>query len=269
MQNQAYNIKKAKAPLLSGPLLAIVAWLVEWIPGVAYVLGKDSGLYNLRELDLQEPPTYHPFDVITFQALKQQDSKFMTFEESIRCLREAAQPQRFFTSSLDLNEAFKSGIISPVDIILQIIELIDEDWSNDKGIHALLKYDKEDMIKQACASAERYKTGQSIGPLDGVPIAVKDEMAALPYKSSIGTGFLELDWADSTIVLKLREQGAIIIGKTSMHEFGLDVTNANPNSGTPRNPYNPDHFPGGSSGGSAAIVASGICPIALGAGLNY
>jgi Asp-tRNA(Asn)/Glu-tRNA(Gln) amidotransferase A subunit family amidase len=105
-------------------------------------------------------------------------------------------------------------------------------------------------LTQANASALRYRNGNPIGPLDGVPIAIKDEMNALPYTTSVGTSFLDINPSqDATIVERLRKNGAIIIGKTSMHEFGLDVTNCNP-TGTPKNPYNIKRWTGGSSGGT-------------------
>ena len=85
--------------------------------------------------------------------------------------------------------------------------------------------------------------------------------------AGVGTGFLKLKpKSDAHCVAKLRAAGAIIIGKTNMHEFGADVTNCNPSTGTPRNPYDLSRYTGGSSGGSGASVAAGFCPLAVGAG---
>jgi Asp-tRNA(Asn)/Glu-tRNA(Gln) amidotransferase A subunit family amidase len=97
-------------------------------------------------------------------------------------------------------------------------------------------------------------------------VAVKDEFDQLPYATTQGTCFLKetLTGQDATIVARLRTAGALLIGKTNMHEFGAGVTGHNPHHGTVRNPYHPSHHTGGSSSGSAAAVAAGLCPVALG-----
>jgi Asp-tRNA(Asn)/Glu-tRNA(Gln) amidotransferase A subunit family amidase len=124
----------------------------------------------------------------------------------------------------------------------------------------------DDVMKQAQASAERYAENNSIGPLDGVPIAIKDEFNMIPYPTTVGTKFLNRPVQnDATAVARLRKSGALLIGKTNMHEIGIGVTGFNAYHGTVRNPYNTNHYSGGSSSGPAAAVASGLCPIALGA----
>ena len=104
----------------------------------------------------------------------------------------------------------------------------------------------------------------SLSVLDGVPVSVKDEAAMLPYKTSLGTGFLNIVGEDDAHSVGLfRAAGCLLIGKASMHEVGIDITNCNPNTGTPRNPYNLDYYTGGSSGGSACSVAAGKFSIYL------
>jgi Asp-tRNA(Asn)/Glu-tRNA(Gln) amidotransferase A subunit family amidase len=259
---EVYNLNQLKTPVIYGPILVLVTWIAEWIPGVARLIGKDSGLFDLRTEDLSdEVPTYYPFDVLTFLHSKQKGQA----KESVMETLQQKTPERFFRSSLELHQKYKNGL-SPVVICMKIIKEIERDAEEPKGCHAMLKYDQDDIMRQARLSEERYRKGKPIGPLDGIPIAVKDEMDARPYTTSVGTKHLNLDAdEDAIIVQRLRSQGAIIIGKTNMHEFGLDVTNCNPNNGTPRNAYNVNHWTGGSSGGSAAAVASGLCPIAIGA----
>ncbi|RIB02002.1 putative glutamyltRNA amidotransferase subunit A [Gigaspora rosea] len=131
----------------------------------------------------------------------------------------------------------------------------------------MYQYNKDDILAQAEASTSRYNNGQSLGPLDGVPVAVKDEIDVTGYETRVGTSFFNRGNPasnDACLVKKLRDQGAIIIGKTNMHEIGFDITTNNPNTNTSRNPYNTNHYCGGSSGGSACVVASGLCPIAIG-----
>jgi Asp-tRNA(Asn)/Glu-tRNA(Gln) amidotransferase A subunit family amidase len=91
-------------------------------------------------------------------------------------------------------------------------------------LNAIIKFEREDIIKQATASTARYANNRPLGPLDGVPIAVKDEMDVEGYETNVGTSFINrgvIAKTDSTIIRKLKEEGAIIIGKTCMHEIGF------------------------------------------------
>ena len=98
-------------------------------------------------------------------------------------------------------------------------------------------------------------------------MAIKDEFDMVPYPTTVGTKFLGQSPAreDATAVARLRASGALLIGKTNMHEIGIGVTGFNAHHGTARNPYNVEHYTGGSSSGPAAAVAAGLCPVALGA----
>jgi len=98
-------------------------------------------------------------------------------------------------------------------------------------------------------------------------VAVKDELDLMPYPTHVGTRFLGQSpcTEDSTAAARMRAAGALLIGKANMHEIGIGVTGLNPNTGTTRNPYHTGHFTGGSSSGPATAVASGLCPVAVGA----
>ena len=104
----------------------------------------------------------------------------------------------------------------------------------------------------------RIAAGEPLGVFDGVPVAVKDELDQVPYPTTVGTAFLGRESADedATVAARFRAQGALLFGKTAMHEIGIGVTGLNPHHGTPRNPYDPGHFTGGSSSGPAAVVAA-------------
>ncbi|KAF0549640.1 amidase signature enzyme [Gigaspora margarita] len=131
----------------------------------------------------------------------------------------------------------------------------------------MYQYNREDIMAQAEASTSRYNQNQTLGPLDGVLVAIKDEIDVIGYETRVGTTFLNRRnpaSKDAFLVKKLREQGAIIIGKTNMHEISNGITTNNPSTYTSRNPYDTDHYCGGSSGGSACVVSSGLCPIAVG-----
>ena len=124
-------------------------------------------------------------------------------------------------------------------------------------------------MKLAEESAKRWKEGKPLSLLDGVPIAVKAEYKFDPFSFRAGATFKSVcsDIKESSVIAKrLLEAGAIMIGITNMQEFGTGVFGSNPHKEylTARNPYNDGCYCGGSSSGSAAAVASGLCPIALG-----
>ena len=123
--------------------------------------------------------------------------------------------------------------------------------------------DVERARAQAKASADRKRR---IGPLDGIPIAVKDniDIAGLATRSGLGPRDERPADVDAEIIGRLRAAGAIILGHTNMHEGALGATNDNPHYGHTHNPWRHGWTPGGSSGGSAAAVAARMCPLALG-----
>ncbi|KAH0628673.1 hypothetical protein JD844_010085 [Phrynosoma platyrhinos] len=127
---------------------------------------------------------------------------------------------------------------------------------------------KKGDMGMAESSTARYRGKEPLSLLDGIPVCLKEEIKVAPYYHRSGTAYLgtKPETEDATVTRKLREAGAIIIGVSNMHELGIGTTGCNPNRyhGTARNPYNPQHFTGGSSSGSAAAVASGLCPLALG-----
>jgi len=126
------------------------------------------------------------------------------------------------------------------------------------------------MTDQALDAAQRVddavRAGRPPGPLAGVPVAVKDliDIAGMPTTAGAHRRFHTMAHEDAPVVTRLRDAGAIIVGKTGLHEFAYGVTNANPHAGSVRNPWDRSRTPGGSSGGSAAAVAAGFCPAALG-----
>lgn len=117
----------------------------------------------------------------------------------------------------------------------------------------------------AKASYERYRRGAPLGPLDGVPIAIKDCIDVAGVPTSNGTRFLTTCAStDAVLVQRLRTAGAVVFAKTNMHEFGIQPTGINPHHGTPLNAWDHERIPGGSSSGSAVAVATGVVPVAVG-----
>ena len=132
------------------------------------------------------------------------------------------------------------------------------------------------MIKESLLAAEKAVNDRALlrlipvargerGPLDGIPVVVKDCIDVAGVPSTNGTKFLNAPAArDAVLVQRLRAAGAIVFAKANMHEFGIQPTGINPHHGTPVNPWDPERIPGGSSSGSAVAVASGIAPVAIG-----
>lgn len=165
----------------------------------------------------------------------------------------------------DYIEAYQSGQTTPTTVTRNILETIDK-TTRDAALNAFIEWHREAALEMAEASTQRYRTGDSLGPLDGVPVAIKDEFDIIDYRTRAGTTFRgrELARVDATAVARLRGAGAIFVGKTHMTEIGMGGTGLNPHYPTPRNPHDPSRLTGGSSSGSAAAVASGLCPVALG-----
>jgi len=164
-------------------------------------------------------------------------------------------------------EAYRTGRTTPEEIARRFIEAHRDSESQDPPLRAFIAVSPEDLLEQAQVATHRYRHGNPLGPLDGVPVAVKDEADQAFYPTTLGTSFLGKHpaAADAFAVQRLRAAGALLVGKTNMHEFGMGVTGLNPHHGAARNPYDPGRATGGSSSGSAAAVSAGLCPLALGA----
>ncbi len=152
--------------------------------------------------------------------------------------------------------------VSPVELVEACLRQIE---STDDTLRAFITVFK-DAVEVARASEALIMAGHQLGPLHGVPIALKDNIATAGGRTTAGSKILA-DWIpdeDATVVKRLRSAGAILIGKTNMHEFAWGGTSANPHYGFVRNPWDTRRFPAGSSGGSGAAVAARTCYGALG-----
>ncbi|XVE83421.1 hypothetical protein DITRI_Ditri16bG0087500 [Diplodiscus trichospermus] len=168
---------------------------------------------------------------------------------------------------MDYSRAYSSGKITPRMVAEQFIDAVLESSSPPLPMSFFINYDEKDILRQATESTLRYERGYPISALDGVPIAIKDEIDCLPYPTTGGTKWLHKVrpcTGDACIIMRLRSCGAIIVGKTNMHELGAGASGINPHYGTVRNPYDPHKIAGGSSSASAAVVSAGLCPVALG-----
>ena len=132
--------------------------------------------------------------------------------------------------------------------------------------HAYVTIDREGAYKQADAVQEKIDKGELTGPLAGVPVAIKDNMCTKGLLTTCSSKILEnyIPTYTATAIENLINAGCVVIGKTNMDEFAMGSTTETSYFGVTKNPHNPEHVPGGSSGGSAAAVASNECYFALG-----
>ena len=158
------------------------------------------------------------------------------------------------------------GALSAEEAVRAAYARSDEIGLGRDGLNAVLWSDRKRAIQDAKVSAHEGTEGRDPGMLAGVPIAVKDNIATLTLPTSCGSKILEgyVSPFEATAITRLRNAGAVIIAKTNMDEFAMGSSTENSAYGVTRNPLAPTRVPGGSSGGSAACVAAGMVPIALG-----
>lgn len=136
----------------------------------------------------------------------------------------------------------------------------------DKEIKAVLEVFEKESLAEAKEVDEKIKRGEALKSLEGIPVMIKDNLLYTGHHCSSGSKILENYTAPytATVVQKLKEAGAIILGRTNMDEFAMGSSTENSAYGVTRNPYNLERVPGGSSGGSAAAVAANFCVASLG-----
>lgn len=153
--------------------------------------------------------------------------------------------------------------LSPVELVEASLARIRK---HDDVLKSFITVFDEQAMQVARAAELLSGAGHELGPLQGIPIALKDNVAVRGTRTTAGSKVLS-DWlpeADATVTTRLRQAGAVFIGKTNMHEFAWGGTSANPHYGAVRNPWDTTRFPAGSSGGSAVAVAARFCFGAIG-----
>jgi aspartyl-tRNA(Asn)/glutamyl-tRNA(Gln) amidotransferase subunit A len=163
-----------------------------------------------------------------------------------------------YTSLKEAAEALHSGLTTPTELVADTLDRID---ALDGEIKAYITVMREQAMNDAEQAEREMRTGLYRSPLHGVPIALKDLIAVKGVRSTAGSRVLDdyIAQEDAMVTEQLRKAGAILIGKTNTFEFAYG-----PYSPPTRNPWRRDHTPGGSSGGSAAAVATGMCLGAIG-----
>ncbi|KAH0892497.1 hypothetical protein HID58_054926 [Brassica napus] len=280
-----YKEEDIKAPHLTGFLFKLFVNMLETpLIGSSIVdsLKKNNGMTEMfRNTVVPEEPMFRPefppqkaeHDVVI---VGEDESPVDILEIALKCLPQYDPSRSFRTdpsSSFrywkirDYAFAYRSKLTAPSVVAEQIISIIEEFKYDKSPTPYLITFDASEVRKQASASTQRFEEGKPISILDGIFVTIKDDIDCFPHTTKGGTTWLHEDRSvekDSVVVSRLRSCGAILIGKANMHEIGMGTTGNNSNYGTTRNPHAPERYTGGSSSGSAAIVASGLCSAALG-----
>ncbi len=166
-------------------------------------------------------------------------------------------------SAIELVEAYRRRTLSPVEVARAVLRRI-EAW--EPHLHATYALDPDGALTQAEASQARWMKGTPQGPLDGVPAMIKENIATRGVPVPLGTAATVLAPAerDAPPAARLREAGAVILGKTTMPDYGMLSSGVSSFHPTTRNPWDLSKGPGGSSAGAGAGAAAGYGPLHLG-----
>lgn len=160
-------------------------------------------------------------------------------------------------------EGVREGSLAPREIVEAYVEQIEV---QEPEIRAFLSLDLERARARARLLEEARAKGEELGPLAGVPLALKDNLTTIDFPTTAGSRILE-GWRppyDATVVARVEAAGAIVLGKTNLDEFAMGSSTENSAYQVTRNPWDLDRVPGGSSGGSAAAVGARMALVALG-----
>lgn len=261
-------------PKVPNSLNRLLVWLLytrfgRWIltPNVL----RKNGLAMLEDSCIPESMTFRPLVIPERSEASEDDTAREALVQELmqEQLVTAVAGQFRFRSIADYQDAYRRGVVTPVGVANAALAAIADSDKKTPSLKAFTQFRKRDVLHQAEASTKRWKEGKPLSWLDGVVVALKEEYKWAPLAFRSGAVFEcpnTEHLPNSALGEKLQQLGAIVIGTTNMVEFGTSTVGSNPNylHGTPRNPYHLDRYTGGSSSGSAAAVAAGICAITLG-----
>ncbi|KAG0761095.1 hypothetical protein G6F62_002016 [Rhizopus arrhizus] len=256
-QNKANRVD-IKAPELYGWNLLAAANAVEYTPLLNQKLAADAGLLKLRKYDdIEDHPTMVPIALDEIH-------RNTNLDEPIVKLNPEHKSVSPFLSFWDFHNAYTNFETTPTKVAESLLVKLEASKSMN-----YMRFLSSDILQQAEQSTLRYKSKNPSSQLDGVFVAVKEEVDIQGLETKSGTSFINDEkpaMQDSTIVAKLKKSGAIVVGSTVMNELGWDTFTVNPNTGIPKNPYKKVlHSCGGSSGGCSGSVAAGLFPFTIGA----
>lgn len=174
-----------------------------------------------------------------------------------------SQQDTTYLTATELGPLYRARELSPVLVVEQLFARIER---VNVGLNAFVKVDGQAALDAARASEQRFVKGEPLSKLDGVPVSIKDLLPARGFATRRGSRTTSdaPSEHDAPAVARLREAGAIVFAKSTTSEFGLKGAGDSPLTGITRNPFAPEHTPGGSSAGAVTAVAAGLGPIAIG-----
>jgi len=266
-----YDIEELVAPQATGGLLRLLSGILssEWLgPIICRILLHDNGMHTIRQLAEQVSGPIVQWPLVRLGKGK--------YETHVKLAKEAhgalvqtgppaggsAKAGQTFVGVLSYQQRYREKESTPVDEVRRILAAA----KSLSHLNMFVELFEASAMEEAARSAKRWAEGKPIGPLDGIPWALKDEIAI--QGTVLGAGAVwpgrNPEAADDLIVSRLRAAGALLIGKTVMVEFGILPLGWNAHFQGPLNPYNKSHYTGGSSSGSAVAVATGLVPFAVG-----
>lgn len=219
---------------------------------------QELGIDTVRRLG-REARGFLPYDLLPRRARE----KHARPSENLPVARSEGWPR----TAVDLTDAYRAGTITPDAVARRSLDEARRLANQSVYYDVYTERAGDGALVEARASAARWAAGSPLSALDGVPIAVKEEMDVAGFATRLGTGFMPYVPAvrDAVLVDRLRRAGAVIVGQTPMTEYGLSPLGVNAHRNMPRNAHDPGRLAGGSSTGSAVAVALGLVPLALGA----
>jgi Asp-tRNA(Asn)/Glu-tRNA(Gln) amidotransferase A subunit family amidase len=257
----SYRRDDVKAPRVAGLALKTFVSALE-TPGLGPLiidkLVKDSGIDTWRHAPVDAPPLQHP---LPHPAPPSQVQSAV--EQAARAV--AAAPRSSRETVTAFRAAFAGGL-DPVAMVRRLEGELERLDGRDDRLNLFVSRRQDEVLAMAEASAQRLRAGRPLSPLDGVPVALKDEVDLEGHPTTLGTRFRkDVARQDSVVAARLKAAGALILGKLNMNEIGINPIGLNQWHGPARNPWNRHRITGGSSSASAAVVAAGLCPLSIGA----
>lgn len=250
-----------KVPRISGASLRALAKASRTSPVralLARVARKELGVETLAQLE----PEMRSVMPLSFRPLRARES-----HDRPSLDLPLPRPNANRATATDLAEAFAQRRVTPSEVATRAIAASQRFAKETPSMNPMLALDQERALAAAEASDRRWAEGSSLGPLDGVPVTIKEQIDVRGLPTRAGTNYLSDTPSanDATTVTRLREAGAVILGHTMMTEFGMSPIGYNMHRVMPRNPHHHGCTAGGSSTGAAVSVATGMVPLAVGA----
>ena len=261
-----YHRDEVKAPRVSGVALkAFVRALESGLgPLLLNKLVRDSGLERFRQASAGgASPVQVPLP--HGSPPKETGSQLELAARAVASPAKWKDPAKLETVGA-FARAYRAGQADPLSVVRRLHEAIDRIDGRDDRMGFFISRKPDDVLRAAQESAGRLESGTARSALEGVPVVLKDEFDLEGFATTLGTKFRkDIAKADSVVAARLKAAGAVILGKANMNEIGINPIGLNPHYGPARNPWNRGHIAGGSSSGSGAAIAAGLCPIAIGA----